>query len=107
MLKGLGDLGNLVKLQKEVKAVQKRIAGATREGTSPNGKVKAVMNGEFRIVKLSIDPDYLEGASAADIESMVIVAANGAVDAIREYSASEMKGLAGGMDLPGLGAFFK
>ncbi len=107
MLKGLGDLGNLMKLQKEVKAIQKRITVATREGTSPNGKVRAVVNGEFRLVKLSIDPDYLKGASASDLEAMVIAAANGAVDALREYSASEMKSLTGGMDLPGLGAFFK
>ncbi|MBN2079406.1 MAG: YbaB/EbfC family nucleoid-associated protein [Spirochaetes bacterium] len=107
MLKGLGDIGNLMRLQKEMKAVQKRIMGTTREGTSPNGKVSAVVNGEFRLVKVSIDPDYLKCASSADLEAMIVAAANGAVDAIREYSASEMKSLTGGMDLSGLGAFFK
>ena len=33
MLKGLGDLGNLMKLQKEFKSAQKKITGTTREGT--------------------------------------------------------------------------
>ena len=38
MLKGLGDIGNMMKLQKEFKNIQKKIMGATREGQAPTAR---------------------------------------------------------------------
>jgi nucleoid-associated protein EbfC len=107
MLKGLGDIGNIMKLQKEFKNIQKKITGTTREGASPNGKVKAVVNGEYRVQSLSIDPAYLAGAGAAELENMVRAAVNSGVEQIKEFSASEMANLTGGLNIPGLGSFFK
>ncbi|TFH39115.1 MAG: YbaB/EbfC family nucleoid-associated protein [Chrysiogenales bacterium] len=107
MLKGLGDIGNLMRLQKDMKGAQKRIMGATREGTSPNGMVKAVMNGEYRLMGISIDPDYLKGVLPRDLEAMIVAATNDAVDQIKEFYVSEMQKLTGGLDIPGLGAFLK
>ncbi len=103
MLKGLGDIGNLMKLQKEFKSIQKKIMGASREGQSPNGKVKAVVNGEYRVLNLSIDPEYMKEASPRDLEKSVLAAVNHAVDEVKSYSAAEMEKLTGGLNIPGLG----
>jgi nucleoid-associated protein EbfC len=103
MLKGLGDLGNLMKLQKEFKSIQKKIMGATREGQSSNGMVKAVVNGEYKVITLSIDPEYLKSASPRDLEKTVLAAVNNAVDEVKSYSAAEMEKLTGGLNIPGLG----
>jgi len=108
MLKGLGDIGNLMKMQKELKSMQKRIADAEKEGVSANGKVKAAVNGEYRLKGLSIDPGLINTSSSSrDVEKVVIEAVNDAVDKIKVFSAQEMKRLTGGMDVPGLGDFFK
>lgn len=107
MLKGLGDLGNIMKLQKEVKNIQKKITGMTMEGTSPDGTVRAVVNGEFRLVNLAIDPELARNAGNGDLEKKIMAAVNGAVDLIKESSKSEMEKLTGGLDIPGLGNFFK
>lgn len=107
MLKGLGDIGNLMKLQKEFKSIQKKIMGATREGQSPNGMVKAVVNGEYRVMTLSIDPEYAKTAASRDLEKMVLAAVNSAVDEVKNYSAAEMEKLTGGLNIPGLGGMFK
>jgi DNA-binding YbaB/EbfC family protein len=107
MLKGLGDLGNLMKLQKEFKSAQKKITGTTREGTGADGAVKAVMSGEYHLVSLSIDPNYLKGASPRDLEKAVVTAVNGAVAEIKDFSVSEMGKLTGGLNIPGLGDFLK
>ncbi len=107
MLKGLGDMGNLIKMQKELKSVQKRITGAEKEGVSANGKVKASVNGEYRLKSLFIDPDIINGYSSRDMEKMIIEAVNDAVDNIKVFSAEEMKRLTGGMELPGLSDFLK
>ena len=66
MLKGLGDLGNLMKLQKEFKNIQKKITGATREGRAPTaqgeggGERRVPGHGRFRSI-----PEYLKSAVAA------------------------------------------
>lgn len=106
MLKGLGDLGNLMKMQKEMKALQKKIASATVEAQSQDGTVTAVMNGEFRLVDLRI----AEGAPVQDrkkLEKMILTTVGDAHTRAREFSENEMKRLAGGMNMPGLGDLFK
>jgi nucleoid-associated protein EbfC len=107
MLKGLGDIGNLMKMQKELKSIQKRITGTEKEGVSANGRVKAAVNGEYRLKGLSIDPELIITVSARDVEKMVIEAVNDAVEKMKVFSAQEMKRLTGGLDVPGLGDFFK
>jgi nucleoid-associated protein EbfC len=107
MLKGLGDIGNLMKMQKEFKNIQKKIAGAVREGVSPGGKVKAKVSGEYRLMEITIDPECMKRDGERDLEKMVVAAVNGAVDEIKKYSASEMEQLTGGLNLPGLAGLFK
>jgi DNA-binding protein YbaB len=107
MLKGLGELGNLMKLQKDFKSAQKNITGATREGASPDGAVKAVMSGDYRLVSLTIDPNFQKSAAPRDLEKAVCAAVNGAVAGIKEFSVSEMGRLTGGLNIPGLGDFLK
>jgi len=106
MLKGLGDIGQIMKLQKEFKNVQKKITRARAEGTSPEGGVTAVITGEHKIVSLSIDA-ALKASGGDDLEKQVIAAVNNGVDRIKEMSASEMNRLTGGLDIPGLGSFLK
>jgi nucleoid-associated protein EbfC len=107
MLKGLGDIGNLMKLQKEFKNIQKKITDATVAGTCPNGKVRVEMAGDYRIREISIDPECLTGVKVDELEKMIRVAVNNAVDMVKNFSATEMEKLTGGLNLPGLGSFFK
>jgi nucleoid-associated protein EbfC len=107
MLKGLGELGNIMKLQKEFKSAQKKITGATREGSGAGGAVRAVVSGEYRLMSLAIDPGYLKEALPRDLEKAVVSAVNGAVEEIKEFSVSEMGKLTGGLNIPGLGDFLK
>lgn len=102
MLKGLGEVGNLMKMQKEMKNTQKRIKKTKLEGESSDGAVKATVNGEFNLVDISIDDELVKSGDKKKIEKMVFSAVNDAVDKIRDFSAEEMKKLTGGMDLGGL-----
>lgn len=104
MLKGLGDMGNLLRMQKEMKNIQKAIKKAKIEGESAGGAVKAVVNGEFTLMSISISDELVKTGDAKQIEKMVLTAVNDAVHNAREYSAEEMKKLTGGMDL---GSLFK
>jgi len=104
MLKGLGDIGNLMKMQKEMKNIQKKIQKTKIDGESSDGSVKAVVNGEFSLLDISISEDLVKTGDVKKIEKMVYSAVNDAVNKAREFSAEEMKKIAGGMDL---GSLFK
>jgi DNA-binding YbaB/EbfC family protein len=107
MLKGLGDIGNLMKLQKEFKNTQKKITKARITGESPGGEVRATFSGDYKLVELNIDPASVKDADVKKIEKAVAAAINDAVDKVKEFSAEEMGNLTGGLNLPGLGSFFK
>lgn len=107
MLKGLGDIGNLMKIQKEFKNVQKKITSAKLTAESAGGEVKATVSGEYKVLEIVINPDFLKTVEAKKLEAMIMSAVNGAVDQVKDYSAAEMGKLTGDMNIPGLGNFFK
>ncbi len=99
MLKGLGDLGNIMKMQKEMKSIQKRLKKSTAEGETANGSVKAVVNGEYELLEMKLDPDFVKNSEVKRIEKDILFAVNEAVERIKDQSAKEMAKLTGGMDL--------
>ena len=103
MLKGLGDVGNLMKLQKEMKNIQKKMKASRVEGESNDGSVKATVNGEFSLLDISISPELVAQGDAKKIEKMVVSAVTNAVEKMKRQSAEEMKSLTGGLNIPGLG----
>jgi DNA-binding YbaB/EbfC family protein len=107
MLKGLGDIGNMMKLQKEFKNIQKKITDAVVAGASPNDKIRVEMTGDYKVREITIDPAYLKSADQRDLEKMIRAAFNNAVDTVKNFSAEEMEKLAGGLGMSGLGGMFK
>jgi DNA-binding YbaB/EbfC family protein len=91
-----------MKMQKEMKNVQKKIQKTKIDGISSDGTVKAVVNGEFTLLDISIDESLIKSGDAKKVEKMVFSAVNDAVDKARKFAAEEMKKIAGGMDLGGL-----
>jgi len=102
MLKGLGDIGQLMKMQKEMKNIQKTIQKTKINGESSDGSVKAVVNGEFSLLDISIDENLVKSGDVKKVEKMVYSAINDAVNKARDFAAAEMKKMAGGMDLGGM-----
>ncbi len=106
MLKGLGDLGQLLKLQKEMKNMQNRLAKAVIEGSDPGGLVKAAVNGEYRLVRIDL-PDELRSLDRGKAEKAVMQAVNDAVDRMKEHSAAELDKMKGSFQIPGMDQFLK
>jgi hypothetical protein len=102
MLKGLGDIGQLMKMQKEMKNIQKKIQKTRIDGESSDGSVKAVVNGEFNLLDISISENLVKAGDVKKVEKMVYSAINDAINKARDFAADEMKKIAGGMDLGGM-----
>jgi DNA-binding YbaB/EbfC family protein len=88
--------------------VQRKLAQTVVEGSSGGGAVTATMNGKKELLKMRIDPSAVVGLSGEKpdvemLESLVVAAVNDAGRKADEAIQSGVKGLLGGLNLPGLG----
>jgi hypothetical protein len=88
--------------------VQRKLGQAVVEGTSGGGAVTATMNGKKQLLKLRIDPSAVVslGGGQPDVEmleDLVVAAVNEAGRKADEILQSSVKGMLGGLKLPGLG----
>ncbi|MGD0096177.1 MAG: YbaB/EbfC family nucleoid-associated protein [Terracidiphilus sp.] len=88
--------------------VQRKLAQTVVEGTSGGGAVTATMNGKKQLLKLHIDASAVVGLGGDNsdvemLENLVVSAVNDAGNKADEAIQSSVKGLLGGLNLPGLG----
>ena len=106
----LPDLGNLMqvaqKMQSEVTRMQDELAQKTCEASAGGGMVTAVVNGQYEVVKVTIDPEVVDKSDVAMLEDLVAAAVNQAVTKVREMTQSEMAKLTGGLGIPGMPNLF-
>jgi len=94
-----------MKMLKQMQQVQNRMAKVQAElereqveASAGGGAVKAVVNGQQRVISLTVDPEV-----AGDIEmlqDLVVAAMNEALDRSRELAATRMQAVAAGLGLP-------
>ncbi len=107
MLKGLGDLGNIMRLQREFKNIQKTLKKTETSGETADGSVRVTINGEYRVIDIAIAQELISTGDKKKIEKAIIFAFNTAVDNMKEIAAQEMAKLTGGMNIPGLSDMLK
>jgi nucleoid-associated protein EbfC len=98
-------MANQLKMLKQMQQVQNRMAKVQAEleqeqveASAGGGAVKAVANGQQKLLSLTVDPDV-----AGDIEmlqDLVVAAVNEALDRSRELATSRMQAVAAGLGLP-------
>ncbi len=87
--------------------VQKKLASTIIEGTSGGGAVTATMNGKKQLLKLKIEPAAVTSLSSnqADVEmleDLIVAAINDAGRKAEEALQGQLKGMLGGLNLPGI-----
>jgi hypothetical protein len=103
-------------MQDQLVSAQRELADATIEGTAGSGLVKAVVNGEGKLVDLTISAAAIDSADPADtaetVADLVLAAVRDAYRAAEELQREKMGPLAAGLGgaedagLPGLGGLF-
>lgn len=102
----LKDLGNMLKLQRELKDVQKALKKAESKAESSDGLISVTVNGEFNLVSISIDEKLIEKGNKQKLEKEILSTINKAIGFSKEHAAKEMGKLTGGLNIPGLDKFF-
>ena len=101
---------NVQKLMKEAQRAQKRAAEAQErlaameiEGAAGGGLVRAIVNGEGRIVRVAIDPGAVDRDDVALLEDLITAALSDAQRRARAVHEQEMNSAMGGLGgMPGL-----
>jgi DNA-binding YbaB/EbfC family protein len=88
--------------------IQRKLAQTVVEGTSGGAAVTATMNGKKQLLKIHIDPSAVVGLGGDKpdvemLENLIVSAVNDAGNKADEAIQSSVKGLLGGLNLPGLG----
>ncbi len=101
-----GNFGNLMKqaqaMQERLAKVQAEVATKTVQASAGGGMVTVVANGALEIVSVKIDPEVLKASDGEMLQDLVVAATNEALRKAREMVAEEMKGITGGLPIPGL-----
>ena len=106
MLKGLGNLGSLMKqaqeMQGRMKEVQQRLERIRVQGSAGGGMVTVECSGQQKILSCRVDPVLIESGDSEMIEELTVAAVNQALEKAKETAAEEMGRVAGDMNIPGL-----
>lgn len=99
-----GDMfGNMEEKQQEMR---KRLAEITVEGSAGDGAVVARANGNREIVNISIRKDAFDPADLEQLEDLIVVAVNRALEEALATEARETENLLKDMMPPGFGNLF-
>ena len=95
------------KLMQQAQAMQKELEKATEqinstefEGSASNGLVKAVVNGENKVISVSIDRNILNPDDKEMIEDLVVIAVNDAIGKAEALKKERFGSMASAMGLP-------
>jgi hypothetical protein len=106
-MKGMpGSMAQLMKqanqMQMKMKKVQEDIAKMEFDGTSGGGAVKVKVNGENKMIKLTIDPEVMKAGDVEMLQDLIIAASNDAIKLAKDTSSKEMEKVTGGVGIPGM-----
>ncbi len=87
--------------------MQRKLEQTVVEGSSGGGAVLATMNGKKQLLKIRIDPAAVVGLSGEKpdvemLEDLVVAAINEAGRKAEDAIQGSLKGMLGGLNIPGL-----
>ena len=101
-----GNMGDIMKqaqaLQEQMAKIQEQGASKTVEGTAGGGMVTVTVSGAMQVVSVRVDPEVLKSGDTEMLQDLVMAATNDGIRRSREMMADQMKGLTGGLGIPGL-----
>ena len=87
-------------MQKQLEKTNEQINATEFEGSASNGLVKVVVNGESKVLSVSIDPSILNPEDVEMIEDLVMIAVNDAIAKADNLKKERFGSMASAMGLP-------
>lgn len=93
--KQLQEMMSAAKQQYE--QLQRKMQDTVVEGTAGGGSVTVKMNGQKRVIGITIDPEVVKSGDVEMLQDLVTAAVNGAAQKIDEAMQSSVGGMLGGL----------
>ena len=87
-------------MQKQLEKANEQINATEFEGSASNGLVKVAVNGENKVLSVSIDPSILNPEDVEMIEDLVMIAVNDAIAKADNLKKERFGSMASAMGLP-------
>lgn len=97
-------LGKLNEMQQKMEEVKKRLDTIEVEGEAGDGKVKVLVTANKKVLDITVDDSLLNKESKDELQDLITVALNRALENADNVAESEMKAITGDLlpNLPGL-----
>jgi DNA-binding YbaB/EbfC family protein len=97
---------SMLKQAQELKAkldkAQKELSKTILEAEAGKGAVKVTINGQQKILSIKISPEVVDPQKVSTLEKLILKAISDATDKSQKEAARQLKGLTGGLKIPGL-----
>ncbi|OWY24921.1 YbaB/EbfC family nucleoid-associated protein [Sphingobacteriales bacterium UPWRP_1] len=93
--------GMLQNMQQQMEESKKQLENITVEADSGDGAVKVVATASQKIVSITLTPELAGTTDKEELEDLLLVAVNRALDLARQKAAEEMMKITGNMLPPG------
>ena len=98
----LSMLNQARELKANLDKAQKELSNTIVEADSGKGAVRVTVNGQQKILSIKISPEVLDPDNAKRLEDLVLKAVSEAIAKSQKVAAKQLKGLTGGLKIPGL-----
>ncbi len=98
----LSMLNQALELKSKLDKAQKELGSAIVEADSGKGAVRVIINGQQKIQSIKISPEVVDPDKTEHLEELVLKAVSDAVAKSQKLAAKQLKGLTGGLKIPGL-----
>ena len=97
---------NMLKQAQELKSkldkAQKELSHMIIEADAGKGAVKVTINGQQKILSIKISPEVIDPKKPENLEKLIMKAISEATEKSQKEAAKQLKGLTGGLKIPGL-----
>jgi DNA-binding YbaB/EbfC family protein len=98
---------NIQKMMQQAQQMQEKLqqqmADMRVEATAGGGMITVTVTGNKHLVSMKIDPEVVSKEDVEMLQDLIVAAVNDAHRKVDEQLAGQMKGMMGGMGLPGMG----
>jgi len=98
----LSMLNQALKLKSKLDKAQKELSKTTLEVSSGKGAVRVLITGQQEIQSIKISPEVIDPDKTEHLERLVLEAVSEAIAKSQKLAAEQLKGLTGGLKIPGL-----
>jgi DNA-binding YbaB/EbfC family protein len=110
MMKGIPNMGNLLKQAQQFQAkmakLQEEMGEKTVEASSGGGMVTVVANGKQEILSVKIEPEVIDESEKEMLQDLIVAAINDALTKAKNMVQEEMGKLTHGLNLPNIPGLF-